>query len=49
MKISSENIIASLASDFKHALILPLGYIMKLLCERVFCFCFCNENHIEDV
>lgn len=34
MKISSENI-ASLASDFKHALILPLGYIMKLLCERV--------------
>lgn len=34
MKTLSE--IASLASDFKHALILSLDYIMKLLCETSF-------------
>lgn len=39
--------LASLASDFKHILILFLDYIMKLLCETF--FFFCNENHIEDV
>lgn len=38
--------LASLASDFKHILILFLDYIMKLLCETFF---LCNENHIEDV